>query len=155
SPALARQTAPSNGASNLETTALTSLRNLRLALRVPMEPGRGPDFDTRDFEALPLREQWLAACRWERWSNFTAQAELPDSDLTSYRMATGRVREILDSNSPRFPLERLTTLLQVSELFPAWREEAQCLAEVLPAQTNLPPGSKKILMRITQKRTWD
>jgi hypothetical protein len=46
-------------------------------------------------------------------------------------------------------------LLQISEFCPPWREEAQCLAELLPAQTNCPPGFKKIVVRMTQKRTWD
>jgi hypothetical protein len=49
----------------------------------------------------------------------------------------------------------LVTLLEVSEFFSPWREEAQCLAEVLAARTNCPPGCKKIQVRVTQHRTWD
>jgi hypothetical protein len=46
-------------------------------------------------------------------------------------------------------------LLEIAELFPDWRAEAQCRAEFLAAQTKCPPGGRRIVHRITQDRVWE
>jgi hypothetical protein len=134
--------------------SLTEVERLRLALRLKAGPESSTNFSTQELQALPVAEQWLAACRWQQGSEFTNWNALPEIDQANYLLATRRIRQLLDSNSPRDIRERLTTLLQVAELFPAWRKEAQCSAESLAAQTNCPAGSRNLLMRTTQDLTW-
>jgi hypothetical protein len=151
-----QQTDRSGGdaANRLDANAgLTGIDKLRLELRMP-EPALLPEYDSQLLQSLPPSEQWLAACRTKRWNEFTNWNALPDAVHASAWLATGRIQELLDSGTPRDALERLMLLLEISELFPAWREQAQCLAELLGADTHCPPGRKKILARLTQERTW-
>jgi hypothetical protein len=136
------------------SAGLTEVQRLRLALRLTTSPEQSTNFSTPALQALPAAEQWLAACRWQQWTDFTNWNALPDVDRANYLMATHRIRELLDSNSPREVRERLNSLLQVTELSPAWRKEAQCLAESLAAQTNCPADCKNILIRMTHDLTW-
>jgi len=136
------------------SAGLTDIERLRLSLRTELEAGRALEYDSQLLQELPPSEQWLATCRAQRWHEFTHWASLPDSAQMSGWLATDRIRELLDSAAPRDILQRLITLLEISELFPAWREEAQCLAEFLAAETNYPPGSRRILFRLTRDRIW-
>jgi len=133
---------------------LTDLERLRLMLRMESESQRPLDYDLRSFQHLPPSEQWLAAARSQHWSDFTNWVALPDSLQVRHLFATGRIQDLLDSEAPRDVLGRLTTLLEISELFPEWREQAQCLAESLAAETNCPPAASGILFRLARERTW-
>jgi hypothetical protein len=157
----ARSVAPGtpNATGDAETATpanpdLTKAQSLRLALRSQSQPDHSPDCSSQEFQALPLAEQWLAACRGKRWSDFTNWQGLPEVQQANYLLATHRIRQLLDQQIPRDILPRLVTLLQVSEEFPAWRGEAQCRAELLAAGTNCPPGCTKIMVRLTQNLAW-
>jgi hypothetical protein len=141
-------------AAALSAAPLTDIQRVRLALRSPSDATEAPILDTQQLQALPLAEQWLAACRWQHWDIFTNWQDLPDVQKASYLLATGRIRQLVDEEIPRDILQRLVTLLQVVEGFPEWRLEAQCLAEQLAAQTNCPMGCTKLMVRMTQNLAW-
>jgi len=133
---------------------LTGIEKLRLALRRESTPERLLGYDSREFQGLPPLEQWLAACRAKRWSDFTQWATLPESEQVNGWLASGRIQDLLDSEIPGDVIQRLTILLQISELYPPWCEQAQCLAELLAAEPDCPPGGRRLLSRITENRTW-
>src|SRR5262249_45474234 len=113
-----------------------------------------PDFTSQQLQSLPLSEQWLAACRWQRWNDFTNWGALPEIERANYLLASQRIRQLLDSDSPHDVRERINALLQVAEGFPGWRKEAQCRAEVLASETNCPAGCRNLLLRMTQDLNW-
>jgi hypothetical protein len=133
---------------------LTDVQRLRLALRSPSESTETPTIEAQDLQALPVAEQWLAGSRWQHWDIFTNWQELWQNQKANYLLATGRIRQLLDEEIPRDILPRLITLLQVAEGFPEYRQEAQCLAELLASQTNCPMGCTKLMVRMTQNLAW-
>jgi hypothetical protein len=134
--------------------SLTDVQRVRLALRLPSELTEAPAIDFQELQALPVAEQWLAVCRWQHWDIFANWQDLSDEQKASYLLATGRIRQLLEHEIPHDTLQRLITLLQVSEGFPQYRQEAQCLAEMLAAQTNCPMGCTKLMVRMTRNLAW-
>lgn len=132
----------------------TDLQNLRLALRLASTTERPPEFISQQLLSLPVAEQWLAACRWQRWNDFTNWYALPEVERANYLLATQRVRQLLDSDRPHDVRDRINALLQVAEGFPAWRKEAQCRAELLASETNCPAGCRSLLARLAQDLSW-
>jgi hypothetical protein len=129
-------------------------QKLRLALRIESPAVPAFNQNSPEFQTLPIAEQWQAISRWGSLNAFTRWSELPETEQVNYLLATHRVRELLDLNVPHDFRERLVALLRVAESFPAWRHEAQCLGESLALGTNCPPGSKKIVLRLTEDLTW-
>src|SRR5262249_53088196 len=79
---------------------------------------------------------------------------LPEVERANYLLASQRIRQLLDSDSPHDVRERINALLQVAEGFPAWRKEAQCRAELLASETNCPAGCRNLLLRMGQDLHW-
>ncbi len=132
----------------------TPHHRLHLALRLESRTELLSAYDPRILPNLTPSEQWLAALRANRMDDFTNWAALPDSAQVRVWLARGQIQTFLNSIVPRDPLQRLSALLEISELFPAWREQAQCLAEFFAQGTNCPPGGKKWVTRLTRDRTW-
>jgi hypothetical protein len=137
-----------------ESNHLTAVNELRLALRRESVSERPFSYDSRLLPELPPAEQWLAAGRTRRWEEIADWTALPDSARVSRWIGAGQIEELLAAEIPRSVDERLASLLEVSELFPAWREPAQCLAEFLAAQAHCTSSGRKILSRLTHNRVW-
>jgi hypothetical protein len=65
-----------------------------------------------------------------------------------------RIRQLLDLREPGDLLKHLVTLLRIAEGHPTFREEAQCVAELLAWQASYPPGSRRLLARLANDRVW-
>jgi len=139
---------------SMSGAALTPVQRLRILLRTRSDAANEPTFDTAVLGALPVAEQWLAVRRWKRFELFSQWAALPEVERANYLIATRQIRELLDTKIPQDVAQRINVLLQVSELFPAWRLEAQILAELAAAETRLQPGCKELLDRMRRQTTW-
>ena len=135
------------------SAGLATVQRLRLALRMESQSDPVAE-DLQVLNAIPPSEQWLAACRWNRWRDFTNWTALADSARVNACLAAGRIDEFFKSELPQDPLQRLVRLVEIAEHYPAWRETAQCLAESLTEGTNCPPGGRKLLARLAQDRAW-
>lgn len=156
-PTFLRQTVSSDDLLNLDTIfgpELTPVERLRFLLRTDFCGKTTLGLDATVLHALPIAEQWLAVRRWNRFDLFTQWDALPEVEYANYLIATRQINKLLDSQTPRDILQRLNTLLQVSELFPSWRLQAQSIAELLVAEVGLKPGCKEFMDRMRKYTSW-